>query len=328
MSAETYLEIHRHSIVIDAHNDLLSSVVAGKRRMFPRQSEGHADVPRLLEGGVTAQFLPMFVPTDKLSEGALRYTLKMLNEAYKAVEEHPDLLVLARKAEDVRKAKSEGKLALILSMEGAEGIEGDMDVLEVLYRLGLRMLGITWSRSNLAADGVTEEGIDRGLTEFGRELVAALNRLGIIIDVSHLAPLGVAQVLEESEHPVVASHSNAYSLCPHFRNLTDGQLRAIADKGGVICVTFVPRFLTPEPQTASIEHILEHIDHIVKVAGIEHVGVGSDFEGFFDPPPRGLEDVTKLPNLTRGLLERGYSREDVEKILGGNLLRVFEEVAG
>ncbi|RLC77192.1 MAG: membrane dipeptidase [Chloroflexi bacterium] len=328
MQKGEYLSLHRRCIVFDAHNDLLHAVLSKQRQMVQRQEMGHSDIPRLLEGGVTAQVFALFIPTDELPSGPLRYTLHLMDAFYEALDKAAERLLLARTAADIRRAKEEGKLAAILSMEGAEGIEEDLTVLKMLYRLGLRMLGITWSRRNKAADGVSDEGPDEGLTDFGRELVAELNRLGIIIDVSHLAPKGVADVLEASQHPVVASHSNAYALCPHYRNLTDEQIRAIADKGGVIGVTFVPRFLTTGPADASLEHVLDHIDHIIRVAGVDHVGIGSDFEGFSDPSPKGLEDVTCFPNITKGLLERGYSEDVVEKILGGNFLRVFEEVVG
>jgi len=321
-------ELHKRCIVFDAHNDLLQGVLAGKRKMACRQSQGHSDIPRLLEGGVTAQVFALFVPTRELSAGPFRYTMHLLDAFFKELEEAGGQMLLATSPAHIRRAKEEGKLAAVLSIEGAEGIEEDLALLRILHRLGVRMVGLAWSRRNKAADGVSESGPDEGLTEFGRELVRELNRLGIIIDVSHLAPRGVAEVLELSEAPVVASHSNAYALCPHYRNLTDEQIKGIADKGGVVGVTFVPHFLTPGEEEASIEHLLDHIDHIVKVAGVEHVGLGSDFEGFHNSPPRGLEDATCYPHITAGLLRRGYDEEAVEKIMGGNFLRVFEEVTG
>lgn len=318
----------RDFLIFDAHNDLLHRAIKGSVNILTRNSEGHSDIPRLMEGGVSAQVLALFIPTDELPSGPLRYTLHLMDIFFKAMEESGGKVVLARKAADIKKAKEEGRLAVILSMEGAEGLEEDLSVLRMLHRLGLRMVGIAWSRRNRAADGVTEEGLDEGLTPYGVELVRELNRLGIIIDVSHLAPKGVAQVLKLSNHPVVASHSNAYALCPHYRNLTDAQIKAIAEKGGVIGVNFVPRFLSPRPEKASIDDVLDHIEYLVRVGGINCVGLGSDFDGFTDPPPRGLEDATCFPRIADGLLKRGYSEDQVEKIMGGNFLRVFEEVAG
>jgi len=159
-------------------------------------------------------------------------------------------------------------------------------------------------------------------------LVQEMNRLGIIVDVSHLSPTGVHDVLHVSEAPVIASHSNAYTLCPHRRNLTDEQLEGVASKGGVVGVTFVPGFVTEDENQATLKRVLDQIDYMVKTMGVDHIGLGSDFDGFFNSKVQGLEDVTRLPRLTAGLVERGYGEEDVKKILGGNFMRVFREVVG
>lgn len=320
--------MRRNFSVFDAHNDLLHRALRSSVNILEKNSGGHSDIPRLMEGGVCAQVLALFIPTDEIPSGPLRYTLRLMDILFKAVEESNGQVILAKKAVDIKKARDEGKLAVILSMEGAEGLEEDLAALRMLHRLGLRIVGIAWSRRNKAADGVTEEGLDEGLTSYGAELVEELNRLGIIIDVSHLAPKGVAQVLKLSKHPVIASHSNVYALCPHYRNLTDAQIKAIAEKGGVIGVNFVPRFLSPRPEKATIEDVLDHIEYIIRLGGIDCAGLGSDFDGFTDPPPKGLEDATCFPRIADGLLKRGYSEDQVEKILWGNFLRVFEEVVG
>ncbi len=320
--------MRRNFSVFDAHNDLLHRALRSSVNILEKNSGGHSDIPRLMEGGVCAQVLALFIPTDEIPSGPLRYTLRLMDILFKAVEESNEQVILAKKAVDIKKARDEGKLAVILSMEGAEGLEEDLAALRMLHRLGLRIVGIAWSRRNKAADGVTEEGLDEGLTSYGAELVEELNRLGIIIDVSHLAPKGVAQVLKLSKHPVIASHSNVYALCPHYRNLTDAQIKAIAEKGGVIGVNFVPRFLSPRPEKATIEDVLDHIEYIIRLGGIDCAGLGSDFDGFTDPPPKGLEDATCFPRIADGLLKRGYSEDQVEKILWGNFLRVFEEVVG
>ena len=321
-------KLHQKSIVFDGHCDTLLAVLAGKRRLGERSSEGHLDLPRMREGGVTAQIFAICTCSRHLPSGPLKQALRMLDAFYRELADNPDSLVLATSAADIERAKGEGKVAAILGLEGAEPLEGDLGVLRMLHRLGVRVVGLTWNRRNRAADGVNEARTGGGLTNFGVELVRELNRLGMVIDMAHLAPAGVRDVLELSEAPVIASHANAYALCPHRRNLTDEQLEAIAAKGGVVGVTFVPRFVAQDKEEASLERLLDHIDHMAKVAGIDHVGLGSDFDGFDDKPMAGLEDVTKLPNVTAGLLERGYSADEVKKVLGGNFLRVFREVMG
>ncbi|MBN1582275.1 MAG: membrane dipeptidase, partial [Anaerolineae bacterium] len=167
-----------------------------------------------------------------------------------------------------------------------------------------------------------------GLTEFGVKLVKEMNRLGMIVDIAHLAPAGVEDVFELCQGPVVASHANAHALCPVPRNLTDAQLEKLAASGGVIGMVYVPGFITDGQEPATLDKVLDHVDHIVRVIGVDHVGLGSDFDGFGGPPPVGLEDVSCTPNVTAGLLERGYGAQDVKKILGGNWLRVIRSVVG
>jgi len=320
--------LHQESIVFDAHCDTLQEVLAGKRRLGERSEKGHADLPRLREGGVTAQIFALFVSPNYFPRGAARQALRLLDAFYQEMEENADQLTLATSASDIEKAKAEGKVAGILSLEGAEALEGDLGVLRAFYKLGVRNIGLTWNLRNAAADGVDETRSSSGLSNFGVQLVREMNRLGIMVDISHLSPTGVRDVLHVSEAPVIASHSNAYALCPHRRNLTDEQLEGVASKGGVVGVTFVPRFVTEDEDQATLKKVLDQIDYMVKTMGIDHVGLGSDFDGFFKSEVRGLEDVTCLPKLTAGLVERGYGEEEVKKILGGNFMRVFRVVAG
>ncbi len=319
------IELHKSTIVFDAHCDTLHDVLAGKRRLGERSRKGHLDLPRLREGGVTAQIFALFPGREYLSHGAARRALCLLEAFYQEMEANPNALTLATSASDIERAKEEGKVAAIMGLEGAEALEGELGLLRIFYRLGVRNVGLTWNYRNRAGYGVKSE--DKGLTEFGVELVRELNRLGVMIDVAHLAPTGVRDVLAISEAPVIASHANAKALCPHRRNLSDELLESIAEKGGVVGVTFVPSFLDPDEHHASLERVLDHIDHMVKVMGVDHVGLGSDFDGF-SGQTRGLEDVTKLPGITAGLLKRGYGEEEVRKILGGNFLRVFRQVVG
>ena len=320
--------LHRESIVCDGHCDTLMRVLEGKCQLGERSAEGHIDLPRLREGGITAQVFAIFLEDPYLPAGASRQTLRMLDAFYGQLQQNGESLLLASRAADVRRAKAQDKVAAIIGLEGAEALEGDLGLLRMFHRLGVRLLTVAWSRRNQAADGVYEARTAGGLTRFGVQLVEECNKLGIVLDISHLAPAGVNDVLKISSAPVVASHSNAYALCQNPRNLSDEQLVALADEGGVVGVTFVPVFITEKREEASLARLLDHIDHIVSVTGVDHVGLGSDFDGFSPPPPVGLEDVTCMPNITAGLVERGYSVEGVRKILGGNFLRVFRQVAG
>ena len=328
--------LHASSVIFDGHCDTLISIRDGNRRLDERCqvrpdggviSSQHIDLPRLLEGGVTAQTFACFVRQQFLPSDATNEALRLIDAFYRALDENPEALLLATTAADVERAKAEGKVAGVLSLEGAEALEGDLAMLRTFYRLGLRALGLTWNWRNQAADGLGESRTGGGLTEFGVAMVREANRLGLILDIAHLAPAGVRDVLELSEAPVVASHANARALCDHHRNLTDEQMAGIAASGGLVGVTYVPPFLAQERQDASLEKVLDHIDYIVKTIGVDHVGLGSDFDGFDGVLP-GLEDVSHLPALTAGLVARGYSDEKVAQILGGNYLRVFRQVAG
>jgi len=319
--------LHAESIVFDGHCDTILDVLKGERRLGERSSEGHLDLPRMREGGITAQIFAIFVPTEFIRQ-ATHLGLKVVSQIHTEIEANANEMILATRAADVERAKAADRVAAVIGMEGAEPLEGDLDLLRPFYQLGLRNLGLTWSRRNEAGDGVFEARTGGGLSQFGVKLVEACNDLGIMVDIAHLAPAGVRDVLEISQAPIIASHANAYALCPVDRNLTDDILEGIAAKGGVVGVTFVPGFIDTDSTKASLDRLLDHIDHIVHVAGVEHVGLGSDFDGFWDKPPVGLEDVTCMPNVTEGLLQRGYSAEEVKKILGGNFLRVFREVCG
>ena len=321
-------KLHQDSIIFDGHCDTLLDLINGKRRIDERSTDGHIDLPRLREGGVTAQVFAIYIEYRYLPAGAVKQTLRMLDVLYSQLAAHPDQLVLATKAEHIEAAKRAGKVAAVVGLEGAEALEGDLGVLRMFYQLGVRLITVTWSRRNQAGDGVSEARTGGGLTTFGMQLVDECNKLGIMLDISHLTPPGVRDVFQASSQPVIASHSLAYALCAHPRNLSDEQLMALGKKGGVVAVTFVPAFIAPEKTDASLDKLLDHVDHIVRVAGIDHVALGSDFDGFDPPPPVGLEDVTRLPGITAGLVQRGYSEADVRKILGENFLRVFRQVAG
>ena len=317
--------LHHAALVFDGHCDTVLRILDGRCRFAERSDEGHVDLPRLREGGVDAQIFAGCVGGPG-AERPLVAFLRMADALLQEIDAHPDALRLARRAADIEAAKAAGQVACILSMEGAEPLEGELAMLRTLHRLGLRNLGLVWSGRNALGSGVFGEGIDdAGLSAFGRQVVREANRLGVMIDVSHLNERGFWDVIEVAERPIVASHSNARALFDHPRNLWDEQIRAIAATGGLVGVVFT--FLTEPREVATLEHVLAQIDYMVELVGPGHVGLGSDFDGIRHPPA-GLEDVSKLDAITEGLLARGYAEEDIRKILGLNWLRVFREAVG
>jgi membrane dipeptidase len=316
--------LHRQSIIIDGHCDTLTSVLQGERRLGERSSLGQFDLPRALEGGLTAEL--MAIQLDARGPMDAHQLFRYLDTYYTELAAAPELAMAAVRADDIRQAKKLCKVALVLSMEGAEGLTADLAVLRVCYQLGLRVLGLTWNLRNAAADGVAELRTGGGLSSFGVDLVKECNRLGIVVDMAHLAPAGVQDVLEISEMPVIVTHANCSALWPHRRNLTDSQLESIAKKGGVVGIALVPSFMGEDELRCPLSTLLDHIDHAIRIMGEDGVGLGTDFEGVAEARVQGLEDVAMLPNLTRGLAGRGYSAEQIAKILGLNFLRVFEQV--
>lgn len=325
--SERARRLHAEAIVFDGHCDTLLDIQAGARPWDTFEGKGQVDLPRLRDGGITAQIFACYVRPD-LRYKATWETLRLVETLYSLIDGWPADMLLATKAGDVQRAKSEGKIAAILGMEGAEGLQGDLTILRAFYRLGVRNIGLTWNHRNEAADGIAEERSGGGLTEFGVRLVREMRKLGIMVDVAHLAPAGVEHVFQVYEGPVVCSHGNARAVCSHHRNLTDHQLERIADSGGVVGVTFVPAFVADDPQNATLDTLVDHIDHIVRVAGIAHVGLGSDWDGFFEPTSDFPQHVGETPMITEALLQRGYAEADIRKILGENWLRVFAEIAG
>lgn len=317
--------LHHESIIIDTHCDTLGRVYEGQRRLGERSALGQFDLPRAIAGGLTAEFMAAFVDERRPGDG-IRQSLHFIDVYYQELEAFPDLAMQATCVDDIRRAKAAGKVALLLSMEGAEGLGGDLRALRTFYKLGLRSLGLTWNRRNEAADGTGEARTGGGLSSFGVNLVKECNRLGILLDLAHLAPAGIRDVLEISEAPVVVTHANCYALWPHIRNLTDAQLEAIARKGGVVGVTAVPIFLGENPQRNQLSTLLDHLDRMVEVMGVDHVGMGMDFDGINDSRVEGIEDVSRFANVTRALDQRGYTPDDIRKILGENFLRVLGEV--
>ena len=320
-----YMLLHQSSIVVDTHCDTLGRVFEGQRRLGENSKIGQFDIPRAIAGGLTAELMATFVNTERQGSGSLQ-TFQFIDVFHEEIDAYSDLAMHATVAEDILLAKKSGKVALILSMEGAEGLEGDLGVLRTAYRLGLRVLGLTWNRRNEAADGVGELRTGGGLTNFGVDLVRECNNLGIVVDMAHLSPQCVEDVLDISESRVVVTHANCHMLWQHPRNLTDNQLEKIAKKGGVVGVTAVPPFLGANPEHSELDVLLDHLDHMISIMGKDGVGLGMDFDGVGDIRVGNIEDVSKLPNITKGLVERGYHSQVIQNILGGNFMRVFSSV--
>jgi membrane dipeptidase len=337
-----YIQRVNDAIVVDAHHDMLL-LVARHREAGLGSAFRERWTRDLRAGGVNVQVLPVFLDDEFAEEAALRRALLLVEYLHREVEENPDDLALCLTGDDLDAALAAGKLALILSFEGCEPIGRDVELLATFHRLGLRLCALTWNRRTMLADGSDHDDSGAGLTREGRAAIAELERLGVIVDVTHLSHRGVEQVLGLATRPVIASHSNARALCDTARNLSDEELRGIAATGGVIGVNFFPGFVHPTDR--SPERLVDHIEHIASVAGIDHVGLGPDFiKDYFDevPPHRpiltgqvddlhatldGLAYVTDLPALTPFLLTR-FGEADTRKILGGNFVRLFRSALG
>ena len=312
--------LHRDAVVADLHSDTILEVASGNRDLAVRGGTGHIDLPRMREGGVDVQVFALFVHPRYAGSGFRR--VSELLDAFDGLVRAQQILAPATTVEVIQQAVRRGRIAAVLSVENGSAIDGDPANLDRLYARGVRILSLTWNQSNDLADGALEE-THGGLTPLGRRVLARMQELRMVIDVSHLSERAFWAVLEATAGPIVATHSNAAALTPHRRNLTDDQLRALARRGGVVGVNFYPAFTGG----ATIQHVLAHVDHLVRVMGADHVALGSDFDGF-SQTVAGLEDVSRLPALTAGLLARGYAPDDVRKILGGNVLRVFRAVWG
>lgn len=363
------LQIQRRAIVIDTHNDVTTPMTNDD---FDLSGEPPApyktNIERMKKGGLTAEFFSLYVkPWYVEHGGSARRTLDMIDSVYRAVERHPRDLMIATSVADIRRAKRTGKIAALMGIEGGHAIEDSLPTLREFYRLGVRYMTLTWNNTNNWADANRPPKKHNGLSDFGKDVVREMNRLGMLVDISHVSDDTMNDVLDVSTAPIIASHSSARALSNVPRNIPDDVLKRIAKNGGVVQVNFYSVFVdekTVAPQSAErdkrlksqqdaidqkykddperraeesdkleaanplpplpISKLIDHIDHIVKVAGIDHVGIGADFDGANDMP-EGAQDVSMLPNITYELLKRGYSEVDIRKILGENLLRAFAE---
>lgn len=325
------VQIHGASLVIDSHCDTLKSLLKGfpnpptphRSSLGERSDTGHIDIPRLIEGGVRCQVFAVSAERTAYPSLPLRTAMRMLDVFYTECNKNAKTIIPVYDYEGIQNAYRNGRIAAMLSIEGAEPLEGDLGVLRMLYRLGIRMIGLTWYYRNALADGLWESRTKGGLTRFGVSVVEEMERLGMIVDVSHLTDQGFWDLLDVTENPVIASHSNSRVVCDSPRNLTDDQIKALAERGGVLGLNFSSRHVKAE--NATVKDMVDHVDHIVRLVGADYVGLGSDFDGT-RTPPKGLEDASCHPNFTRELVERGYSDHEIKKILGENHLRVFKNI--
>ena len=282
------------------------------------------NIPKMRQGGIDAAFFA--VDVTRAWKNHLAYALDAFGWFETEVAANANDLCIARNASDIREAKTSGKLAAVLVIENSEALERSLNILRSLYMLGVRSIGLTHNLNTWASTGNDEEDLGGGLTRFGMALVKEMNRLGMLVDVSHISERGFWDVLEISEHPVIASHSNCKTLCRHPRNLSNEQLKALAANGGVVGITFVPGFITTDgwAKMPPLAQLLNHFAYAIDIAGIDHVGIGSDFDGGGDL----LKDAGEFIKIAEGLSERGYTDEDIRKVLGGNHLRVFEAACG
>jgi membrane dipeptidase len=354
-------KVHSSALLIDTHNDITSRTVTGYD-IGKNAGDGHTNLAGFRQGGVGAQFFAVYVAASYVNGNhAANRTLEMIDTVrHDIIDKYPNDFVFALTANDIERAHRHGKIAALMGIEGGHAIEDSLRLLRDYYLLGIRYMTLTHSNTNNWADSsgdMDKAGVQHhnGLTDFGKDVVREMNRLGMMVDISHVADKTFWDALEVSTAPPFASHSSARSLSNVPRNMTDEMIGALAKKGGVVQINFACEFLSQATADASksilprlmaareennralmeeyrktvppatLQDVVAHIDHVAKVGGINAVGIGSDFDGI-TCVPTGLEDVSKFPNLTRALLEKGYSAEDIRKIYGGNLLRVMRSV--
>jgi len=332
--------------LFDGHNDLPWAI--RENRAAPRdvaaydlrgRAPGHTDIERLRRGMVGAQFWSVYVPFEATREGAARVQLEQIDIARQVIRRYPDVFEQAYSVSDVERVFGSGKIASVLGMEGGHAIENSLGALRAFYDLGVRYMTLTHSANIDWADSCCEAPRLGGLSEFGKEVVREMNRLGMLVDLSHTSPETMHDALDVTEAPVIFSHSSARGVTDHPRNVPDDVLRRLPENGGVVMITFVPSFvnadaarwssLPPEQRKgseprATMDDVIRHIEHVRRVAGVDHVGIGGDFDGI-TTVVQGLEDVSTYPALFAELARRGWSEEDLAKLAGGNVLRAWRE---
>src|ERR1700756_5786753 len=370
--------IHESSIVVDTHADTPQRFLDENYDIgnSDPKDPGHISLDKARAGNLGAEFFSIWVEPETNQGRFAQHTMDLIDSVYQQAARHPDCMIMAFSVADIERAQQQKKLAALMGIEGGHSIENDLHLLRDFYRLGVRYMTLTWSNTNEWADSsgdINDLKVQHhnGLTDFGRQVVLEMNRLGMIVDVSHVADKTFWDTIATTKAPVIASHSSARALTNHARNMTDDMLRAVAKNGGVVQVNFYSGFVDEnyrkayeaqkKDQEAAVKAFIEqrraagksvtysdyepiarqwaakiprpplhslidHIDHIAKVAGVDHVGLGSDFDGVSGATPQGIDSAADLPKITQALLGRGYNEDDIRKILGGNTLRVFTEV--
>ena len=362
----------RRAVVLDLHDDTTQMMVDDGYDLTQRHDYGQVDVPRMRQGHVTGVFLSIWTDAVRYTPPeSIRRALEQIDVVRRAVAQHPAELELATTADQILAAKKRGQIAILMGVEGGHMIDSDLAVLRTYFDLGVRYMTLTHTEHTPWADTSSHPPAHNGLTDFGRQVVREMNRLGMMVDISHVADKTFWDAIATTKAPIIASHSSARALVDAPRNMTDEMLRAVSKNGGVVQVNFYSGFddanfrkameAQAKDQAAAIQKymdqlkadgkpvnyvevdrierewmakiprppfksLIDHIDHIAKVAGIDHVGLGSDFDGVSGATPQGIDSAADLPKITQSLLDRGYSAEDIRKILGGNLMRVFREV--
>lgn len=371
-------KIHDSAIVVDTHADTPQRFLDENYDIGSTDAHdlGHISLDKARTGNLGAEFFSIWVEPESNQGHFARHTLDLIDSVYEQAARHPDRMMMAFSVADIERAHREHKLAALMGIEGGHSIENDIHVLRDFYRLGVRYMTLSWSNTNEFADSsgdINSAKVEHhnGLTEGGKQIVLEMNRLGMLVDISHVADKTFWDTIAVTKAPVIASHSSARALTGHPRNMTDDMLRAVAKNGGVVDVNFYSGFLNEDYRVQSepvgkqaaeaisayrakqesagksvpymeidrierefaakiprppLNSLIDHIDHIAKVAGVDHVGLGSDFDGVSGATPQGIDSAADLPKITQALLDRGYSAEDIRRILGGNVLRVFAEV--
>jgi membrane dipeptidase len=371
------MEIQNSAIVIDTHADTPQRFLDGNYDIGSTDPKdpGHISLDKAKAGNLGAEFFSIWVDPETNQGHFARHTLDLIDSVYEQAARHPDRMMMAFSVDDIERAHREHKLAALLGIEGGHSIENDIRLLRDFYRLGVRYMTLSWSNTNEWADSSGDIDNPRiehhnGLTEGGKQIVLEMNRLGMLVDISHVADKTFYDAIAITKAPIIASHSSARALTNHPRNMTDDMLRAVAKNGGVVQVNFYSAFVDENYRKAAdaqmkdrdaavkaytdqlkgagktvtyldsdrierewaakiprppLSSLIDHIDHVAKVVGVDHVGLGSDFDGVSGATPEGIDSAADLPKITQALLDRGYSADDIRKILGGNLLRVFRD---
>jgi membrane dipeptidase len=362
----------QRAVIVDLHDDTTQMILDEGYNLAEKHDFGQVDIPRMRAGHVSGVFFSIWTDPDRYTPTeSIRRALEQIDAVRREVARHPMDLTSAATADEIVAAQKRGRIAILMGLEGGQAIDSDLAILRTYFALGVRYMTLTHTNNTPWADSSAKPPEHNGLTDFGKQVVREMNRLGMMVDISHVSDKTFYDALETSSAPVIASHSSARALASAPRNMTDDMLRALAAKGGVVHINYFEGFLDEDfarrqallkdeekqqdaaddaapkfgdrsrngPAVRKINaerlaklgriplaKLLDHFEHAVKVAGVDHVGLGSDFDGVDDMLPEGIEDISKIPNLVRGLMERGFSDDDILKILGGNTLRVMRQV--